>query len=129
MNDHTPKELIVLCSHCGNPANPTTRWESGWPLYGRIELGFPSRIFSPLVQRVFPDCNTMEKLVEGHKAAVNFEAQEVVFEWGNGYKFDSSDRYRLCYKCQRELIEIIGSFFWSDVDMLRSERKENETWR
>lgn len=44
----TPEDKIERCGRCGSVANPTDGWEHSWPLYGKIDLGFPAQAFGAL---------------------------------------------------------------------------------
>ena len=108
----TPEAQRVACSRCGECANPSDGWEHSWPLYGRLDIGFPSQAFGHLGGcEHIADREHFEWWREGHPAMTTNEAQEVIFEWGNGYRFDSTGRYRLCYDCQKQLLRVIGEFF------------------
>lgn len=108
----TPKDKKILCSRCNEIANPTDGWEHGWPLYGRIELGFPAQAFAFLGgAKHIADSEHFKWWHEGHPAMIENGAQDVTFEWGNGHQFDSTGRFRLCYDCQKELLKTIGAFF------------------
>lgn len=108
----TPKEEHIKCSRCNKVANPTDSWEYGWPLYGKLEIGFPGQAFAYLGGAEYiADKEHFAWWSKGHPAMVRNEAQEVVFEWGNGYKYDSEKRFRMCYYCQKELLYAIGKFF------------------
>ena len=108
----TQKDKIVHCGRCGEPANPNDGWENGWPLYGRIHLGFPAQAFGALCGMEFiAERHHFKWWHKGHPAMTTNGAQEVVFEWGNGNTYDSTGRYRLCYECQKELLKVIGKFF------------------
>ena len=97
---------------CGEIANPTDGWEHSWPLYGRIEIGFPAQLFAFLGgAKYIADEEHFKVWSEGHKAMIENGAQSATFEWGNGHKFDSRGRYRLCYECQKKLLHVIGEFF------------------
>lgn len=106
----TPKESQILCSRCGNVANPTDGWEHGWPNYGHIRLGIDCCSMDALTGDAGISCSR-NIWHDNHPMMEKFDAQEVVFTWGNGYEYDTVGKYRLCHKCQRELISIIGAFF------------------
>lgn len=119
-NTKTPKEKQVLCSRCGKVANPDDSWIHDWPLYGRIEVGFPSQAFAALGgAKHIADREHFIWWRRGHPALITNEAQEICFLWGNGYKYDSRGRYRLCYDCQRELLNMLGRFFGIDKEIDR----------
>jgi|AVFP01.1.fsa_nt_gi hypothetical protein len=102
---------VTCCSRCGGKIDGD-RWENGWPNYGYIHLGFAAQAFGALAgMEHIASREHFEAWSKRHKAMTKNDAQEVVFEWGAGYKYDSSDRYRLCYKCQKELLKTIGAFF------------------
>lgn len=108
----TPPKEVVACSRCAKPANPTDGWEHGWPLYGRIEVGFPACSMDYL--RPDPYNMKIERWSAFDHPVVKRDEcgwQNFVAEWGNGYKFDSSGRYRLCYECQKALLRTLGKFF------------------
>ena len=108
----TPDDKRTTCSRCGQCANPNDGWEHEWPNNGRVEIGAASQVFAPLCGAAnCADRVHFEAWHRGHPAIVTFDAQAVVFEWGNGYKFDSTGRYRLCYECQRAFAAVIGVFF------------------
>ena len=107
----TPLDKQVKCSRCDKVANPTDGWEHGFPLYGRIEVGFPAQIFAFLGGAdIIAFAEHFKWWSEGHPAIKKNGAQEVIFEWGNGYKYDSPN-YRLCRDCQKKLIQMLGEFF------------------
>lgn len=125
----TPEEKRVECSRCKEVANPNNGWEHGWPLYGRIELGFPAQAFAFLGgARSIADREHFSWWNEGHPAMTKNGAQDITFEWGNGYRFDSTGRYRLCYECQKKLLRVIGEFFGipDRVAELKAERELTE---
>lgn len=96
-----PNTKIIACSRCAEPANPTDRWEHGWPNYGRIELGLDS-------------CGQMTGWGWSHPAMPESRlesAQRLILEWGTGHGYDSEGRYRLCRACQRRLWETLAQFF------------------
>lgn len=106
------RKKLTRCSRCGRDDTNSHSWEDGWPNYGRIELGFSSQAFAALCGA--KGCAEEEHFAawrKGHPAMVENQAQSVIFEWGNGYKFDSRDRYRLCRECQRSLLTVVGNFF------------------
>jgi hypothetical protein len=108
----TPESERILCSRCDKCANPTDGWENGWPLYGRLDIGFPAQAFGHLGRcNHCADAEHFEWWREGHPAMTVNEAQAVTFEWGNGHQYDSRGRYRLCYDCQKELLHVLGDFF------------------
>ncbi|MHB1702379.1 MAG: hypothetical protein ACYCSN_20050 [Acidobacteriaceae bacterium] len=108
----TPPDERVECSRCGGCANPNDGWEHVWPLYGHLEIGFPGQAFGHLGGCDHTaDGVHFDWWAEGHPAMTKNEAQEVIFEWGNGFKFDSTGRYRLCYDCQKKLLHVVGEFF------------------
>jgi len=107
----TPDEEKVNCSHCGEVANPDDAWEYGWPMYGKITIGIDCCSLNYL----WPDGYREKGMGFNHPAMVASGFQEINFEWGNGYKFDSTGKYRLCWDCQRKLMKLIGSFFADDV--------------
>jgi len=108
----TPIEKQVQCSRCGAVANPNDGWEHGWPLYGKIEVGFPAQIFAFLGgAKNIADKEHFDWWHEGHPALTENGAQGVIFEWGNGYRYDSTGRYRICYDCQKALLYVLGGFF------------------
>ena len=99
----------VPCSRCGRTANPNDGWEHEWPIYGRLDIGYHSQAF---VELAGGDVDAGFQMWEqGHPAMIQDDAQRVVFEWGNGYQYDSTGRYRMCCKCQRELLAVVGRFF------------------
>lgn len=108
----TSKDEQVLCSHCGKVANPSDRWENGWPLYGKITIGLDCCALDSLWGDDWHESN----LSFNHPAMIKSNFQQINFEWGNGYKFDSTGRYRLCWYCQRLLMGVIGDFFKSDKE-------------
>lgn len=104
----TPKSEQILCSRCNQVANPTDGWEHGWCIYGNINLGFHSRINDALAGKFIskiPKSNVIK----------DFGFQEITLEWGNGFKYDTTGKYRLCEPCQRELLNLIGKFFGLDT--------------
>ena len=107
----TPEDKQVACSRCGNAANPNDGWEHEWPLYGRLHVGFPAQAFAALCGKRIAGEDQFRAWNKGHPSMVKNGAQDVVFEWGNGVEYDSTDRYRLCYECQRVLLGVIGEFF------------------
>jgi len=98
---------ITCCSRCGGKIDDS--WWNEWPNYGKIELGFAAQAFGALGG--FEHIAGSRVPDKPHKAMVQDDAQEVIFQWGAGYKYDSTDRYRLCYDCQKELLKTIGAFF------------------
>ena len=100
----TPDQDIVKCSRCGLAANPSDGWEHGWPLYGRIEIGFPSCL---------PDYwnGSRGGGIPKIGAVKECSFQDIVLEWGNGYRYDSTGKYRLCYECQGKLLQTLGEYF------------------
>ncbi|MBU2061154.1 MAG: hypothetical protein KKH44_04805 [Bacteroidetes bacterium] len=122
----TPKNKQELCSRCGQVANPTDGWEHDWPLYGKIEIGFPAQAFAFLGgASCIADSEHFDWWHKGHPAMTSNEAQSITFEWGNGYKYDSKGRYRLCYQCQKKLLKTIGKFFGIDEEVrkIKSDNK------
>lgn len=114
--NRTPESEQVPCSRCGEVANPDDGWEHGWPLYGRLELGYHSCIGYRLRHGTYagaPDDPDWQQFdYTKHPAVVGTQtAQRVEFEWGNGHKYDSTDRYRLCECCQSHLLHLLGWFF------------------
>ena len=109
----TPNENRVPCNRCGDCANPTDGWEHAWPLYGHMVIGFAAQagLFFSHHRLVFPE----------HPALKSNGAQELILEWGNGYKYDSTGKYRLCYNCQKELIATLGKFFRADEGLTYSD--------
>lgn len=108
----TPASKLVRCGRCNKVANPTDGWEHGWPLYGHLEVGFPAQAFGALCGMghvAAPE--HFQWWAEGHPALIENGAQEIIFEWGTGYHFDSKGRFRLCYICQKELLKMLGQFF------------------
>lgn len=118
----TPINQQVKCGRCGNVANPTDHWAHGWPLYGKIKIGFPAQAFGALcgMEHIADDEHWLWWR-EGHPAMTTNDAQEVCFEW----KHDNP--YRLCYDCQKELLRVIGEFF--KIPERASELKNSEEFR
>ena len=98
-------EALVVCGRCGGGI--MGGWEDGWPLHGRIELGFPSQIFHSLAggSGFLAGDAEFQAWKVGHPACVDNSAQRVVFEWSEGHE------WRLCSKCQDALLRIVGEFF------------------
>ena len=122
----TKEEEQVLCSRCGNVANPDDGWENDWPNYGQILLGFNSVIHWPLLEKaVGPSFNPgyhenpiVKSVISGkHPAVKLFGAyQSIIIEWSAGdYPASISKKYRLCRDCQRDLLTIIGEFFFKTL--------------
>lgn len=102
---------LTKCSKCKEKVDFPT-WENGWPNYGRIELGYAAQIFVPLSGGTGVGLDKhFDAWEKSSKAVLKQSAQSVIFEWGNGYKYDSCKRYRLCKKCQKKLLQKIGKFF------------------
>ena len=109
------KDERISCNRCGHCANPNAGWEHDWPLYGRIEIGFPAQIFCALGSGGHTANDEDFELwhnAKSHGAVKDFSAQSITLEWGNGYKFDSRGKFRLCYNCQKALLQAIGAFFF-----------------
>ena len=105
----TPTEEREACSRCGCVRNPNDGWEHGWPLFGKIDIGFHSCAGHVLThgRHGFP----------AHPAMTEKSGpQRVVFEWGDGGVggYSSRNGFRLCEKCQRDLIATIGEWFGLD---------------
>ena len=83
------------CSKC---KEELTGWWNQWPNFARIEIGVSSRMTDHL------------KIPYNHSLVKEFQEQKVVLEYGAGFKIPKSE-YRLCCKCQNELVELIGDFF------------------
>jgi hypothetical protein len=121
----TKEESQVLCSRCGAVANPTDSWENDWPNYGHIVIGFCGTIQDVLLHRVPGTPDEKEKMVYAlfnckhpalsHKSCTY--AQKVDIEWAayNKYPGKMNTKYRLCRPCQKELLEIIGEFFFNNT--------------
>lgn len=102
----TPVSERVKCGKCGEVANPTDGWEHGWPLYGTIDIGFPSQAFGALCgAKGGADNEHFAVWHEGHPAMTRNDAQHVTFGW------TSDSPWRLCYNCQRKLLMVVGEFF------------------
>jgi hypothetical protein len=97
----TPDSERIPCSRCKNVANPNDGWEHGWPLFGRLDVGIHSCAAHKLGDPTWTP----------HPAIRDYGAQRVIFEWGNGYEYDSRGRYRLCAECQADLLGVLGAFF------------------
>lgn len=116
----------ILCSRCGEVANPTDDWVYDWPNYGHIRLGYESCIDWELFRRVsskspldrgFRDQESVQAVInETHPAVKHFGFQQIEIEW-SGYSFpkELSEEYRLCRGCQKELLAILGEFFFSNL--------------
>lgn len=112
MRSITSEKERVMCSRCDKVANPSDGWEHGWPLYGKIHVGFPGQLFAFLGgAEHIADTEHFEWWKEGHPAIKEGGSQETIFEWGNGYRYDSKGRYRLCYDCQKQFLYMLGDFF------------------
>ena len=75
-------------------------------------MGFPAQTFAFLAGcKHIADRAAFQVWDENHPAFTRWAAQEIVIEWGNGYQYDSTGRYRLCYNCQKVLLEVLGQFF------------------
>jgi hypothetical protein len=102
----TPDDEIVKCGRCGESANPNDGWEHGWPLQGKIDVGFPAQAFGALCGMQFiAEPKHFAWWKEGHPAMTKNDAQHIIFEWKH------TDEWRLCYDCQKELLRTIGKFF------------------
>lgn len=102
----TPESKQVKCGRCGNVANPTDGWEHEWPLRGKIDIEFPAQAFGALCgMEHIADAHHFAWWYEGHPAMTKNEAQHVTFKWKH------TDKWRLCYNCQKELLRVIGRFF------------------
>ena len=116
----------ILCSRCEEVANPTDSWIDDWPNYGSIRLGYESCIDWELFRKVltkspldfdFRDQELIKSVInETHPAVKHFGFQEIGIEWA-GYSFPKgfSEKYRLCRECQKELLAILGQFFFSNL--------------
>lgn len=114
----TPEKDRVNCGRCSKCINPTDGWESGWPLYGTITLGFASQAFAYLCGGHNIATGAQFKWWdEGHPAMSKNGAQLVEFKW------DSESRWRLCYDCQKELLQTVGKFFGIDKRAREIERE------
>jgi len=102
--------MSKTCGRCGSKEIDTPAWHTGWPNYGMIELGAASQAFAHLCGENIAGQKEFDAWHKGHPAMVKNEAQEVVFQWGGGYK-NISTAYRLCYDCQHELLALVGAFF------------------
>lgn len=122
----TKDEDKILCSRCGGIANPTDGWQCGWPNYGHIRLGYASCIQWELFRQVFSkspleaDFNEQELvravIGEKHPAVKRFGFQGIEIEWSvAGYPQELDAKYRLCRNCQKELLAILGKFFFSNL--------------
>lgn len=93
-----------ICGHCKEPIQPG--WENGWPLFGTIDLGFSAQAFGALCgMKTCASEAHFEIWSLGHPALEINEAQHLRFRWT-----EKTD-YRLCYSCQKELINLVGKFF------------------
>ena len=103
----TSEKDLVMCGRCGEVANPTDGWEHGWPLHGKIDIGFPSQAFGALCgMRHIAENHHFLWWGEGHPAMTKNAAQHVTFEWDS-----ENPKFRMCYKCQKELLKVVGEFF------------------
>ena len=126
-NTATKEEDKVLCSRCNVVANPNDSWEHDWPNYGTINLGASSVIHWSLHRRVTPKGphdeefqkhKIVKAVTEGkHPAVQTFGYQDISIQWAgyDRYPIGMNTRYRLCYECQHELLEIIGEFFFKNI--------------
>lgn len=93
--------MMIFCSRCQREIG--NGWEEQWPNFGRIEIGFAAQIGYALgLGSPFPD------RLNGFRAG---DAQNLVVEWGQGYRFDTRDSFILCAGCQKVLLGLIGAFF------------------
>lgn len=107
----TPKDKHFPCGRCGNVANPTDGWEHAWPLRGTLEIGFPSQIFVPLFGQYD---GSGEFWQQSHPVIKKFDAQNVIIQWEGDNTYNDKTgvaNYRLCYECQKQLLQVIGQFF------------------
>jgi len=101
-------KTLECCSRCEKKI--TTYWEDNWPNYGHIHLGISGqseRVLTKHAKTKYP----YQDHTKGCKAFTKSDPQELIIEWGSGYKYESRERYRLCCNCQVELVEILGDFF------------------
>jgi hypothetical protein len=97
------KRAGEACSRCGSLLHG---WEDGWPNHGVIDLGASSQAFAALRGRPnVAEDSDFAWWRHGHPAMTVNEAQRVKFEWRDGAA------YHLCFRCQRELLRIVGAFF------------------
>lgn len=98
------------CSRCDATLKG---WEDGWPNCGDITLGCASQIFNKLIsdEAVAGDEEFkwwhMQMSKKRHPVIQKIDAQLVVLKWAGGL----GEKYRICYRCQNELIRLIGKFF------------------
>jgi len=124
-NTVTGNKDKILCSRCGQVANPTDSWVHDWPNYGYIKVGFESCIDWELFRKVltkspldidFRDHELVKAVIwETHPAVKHFGFQGIEIEWSGDYPKGLSRKYRLCRECQKELLAILGQFFFSNL--------------
>ncbi len=114
------------CGRCASKIGKTS-WEDGWPNWGKISLGCSSQSFAKLRGRT-SGCATDEDFewwrAVKHPVLIDTYAQEVRLEWGSYIR--ASTWYRLCRKCQNELIALIGGFFEMDKSIVLAEAEPKE---
>lgn len=122
----TKDEKKVLCSRCGEVANPTDSWLDDWPNYGYIKLAYGSCIDWELFRQVsskspleedFREQELIRAVIdELHPAVKHFGFQGIELEWSAAdYPRELKKKYRLCRNCQRQLLAILGKFFFSNL--------------
>lgn len=100
------KEIARLSRQCGRCNSMIDEsWEQGWPLHGRITLGYGSQIFALLRGHSWAEDDDFRWWKQGHPAMTKNEARCTEFAWSE------KTPYRLCSTCQAELIRMVGQFF------------------
>ncbi len=71
-----------------------------------------------LTDEEFQKHKIVKAVTEGkHPAVQTFGYQDISIQWAgyDRYPIGMNTRYRLCYECQHELLEIIGEFFFKNI--------------